>query len=127
MHTDQVKKAGVSRWSRMMDSDPEEEVMIESKVQPKTVPPQKDWASLIVRMKPDAPKGALKKKPAVKIRIVTQEEEARQSWYSAQLVPTKHGLFDIQKHGYWMSRSRGLFYRFPDGREVPATGVDLLV
>jgi len=23
-----------------------------------------------------------------------------------------------------MSRERGLFYRFPDGRELPATGVD---
>ena len=111
----------------MMDSDPEEEVMIEAKVQAKIVPVQKDWANLIVKMKPDAPKGALKKKPAAKTRIVTKEEEARQSWHSAQLVPTKHGLFDIQKHGYWMSRSRGLFYRFPDGREVPATGVDSFV
>ena len=73
-----------------MDSDPEEEVMIEPKVQPKIVPAQKDWASLIVKMKPDAPKGALKKKPTAKIRAVTKEEEARQSWHSAQLVPTKH-------------------------------------
>jgi len=124
IHHGAVKKDTVPRWKQMMDSDPEDEIMPVSQPKSTAALPAPTWASLIVKMKPDAPKGALKKKAAIKAKAVSVAEEQREDWYATQAVPTKHGLFDIRFHGYWMSRSRGLFYRFPDGREVPATGVD---
>ena len=98
------------------------------------------WSSLMVRMKPDAPKGSLKRKPAIPVKkappppekkTYSDGEPQKRAWlpreeWLAQRKRESQGAdgFDIQVHGYWLTKSRGLVYRCPDGREFPATGVD---
>ena len=108
---------------------------------PAAKPTQEGWSSLLVRMKPDAPKGALKKKPAAPVKKAAPPEKKtytdgadeppkrawlpREEWLAQRKRDTQGADgFDIQVHGYWLTRSRGLVYRCPDGRELPATGVD---
>ena len=100
------------------------------------------WSSLLVRMKPDAPKGSLKRKPTIPVKKAPPPPEKktysdgagepqkrawlpREEWL-AQRKRESQGAdgFDIQVHGYWLTKARGLVYRCPDGREFPATGVD---
>lgn len=146
----------------MLDSDPEDEPVVD----PKTMIPQKpaaihsvsrvdaismdqpikkdarkDWGGLIGRMKTDAPKAALKKVPhkqqkAPPVKKVYSDGSSdgaavRRAWlpreeWLAQRKKKEEGDdgFDIRVHGYWITRNRGLVYRCPDGRELPATGVD---
>ena len=141
------------RWGRMLDSDPEDDPPV---TEPRPVPSrhhiatpavprptspkkeEKPWSGLLVRMKPDAPKGALKRvprkpapAPAKKVYSDGTEQAPRRAWlpreeWLAQRKKQEQSEdgFDIRVHGYWLTRSRGLVYRCPDGRELPATGVD---
>lgn len=108
------------------------------------------WAGLLGRMKPDAPKGALKRAqrkgpapararppetpPATPAKRTSPEDGGgggkrpwlpRDEWV-AQRRREEAGPdgFDVRVHGYWLTKSRGLVFRCPDGRELPATGVD---
>lgn len=100
--------------------------------QEKPAPPT-DWGVLLTRMKPDAPKTALKKKKPAPMPVPKKEEPSsgRRAWLSRdEWLASKRRQdvaddgFDIRVHGYWLTRARGLVYRCADGRELPATGVD---
>jgi hypothetical protein len=148
----------------MLDSDPENEPVMEPRpvVQKQAKPlkatqsndadshqttqegeSKKDWGSLLLRMKPDAPKNARKKamrKQTVPPKKVYSDgtpsgsgdsHSVRKAWLPREEWLAKRkkeeegeGGFDIRVHGYWLTRSRGLVYRCPDGRELPATGAD---
>jgi hypothetical protein len=96
------------------------------------------WSGLLGRMKTDAPKGALRRvqrKPAPPIKKACPPEfgdgGGKRAWiphdeWVAQRRRAETGAdgFDIKTHGYWLTKSRGLVFRCPDGRELPATGVD---
>lgn len=142
------------RWGRMLDSDPEDDppMMIHPQMSVQVAPVStkpasstspapkacdKTWSNLMVRMKPDAPKGALKKVPRKKeptpkkVYSDGSTESQKREWlprdeWLAQRKKTEQGDdgFDIRVHGYWLTKNRGLVYRCPDGRELPATGVD---
>ena len=112
-------------------------VQVEEKKQP---PPATDWGGLLTRMKPDAPKAALKRAKQKKDPTPPPAKKAdepgarskrawlpRDEWLAQKRKsekPEEDNGFDIRVHGYWLTRSRGLVYRFPDGREVQATGAD---
>jgi hypothetical protein len=98
-------------------------------------PPPADWGGLLTRMKPDAPKKALKRTRPKPARAPSPKKEpppaARRAWLpreewlaSKRRQDAEPNGFDVRVHGYWLTRSRGLVYRCPDGRELPATGVD---
>jgi hypothetical protein len=143
----------------MLDSDPEDEPVAPPRRQPsqpsaspspsprpfllplspqeKPEPkePPRNWDGLLTRMKPDAPKKALKgaqkkqrKEPTPPPKKDTEGRAwlPRDEWLAQQRrrATAAEGGFDPLVHGYWLTRSRGLVYRFPDGRELPATGVD---
>jgi hypothetical protein len=140
----------------MLDSDPEDEPVAPPRPRmrtPSPTPPPSpprvrklsplpqeapvrpaDWGALLTRMKPDAPKAALKKRPpappppAPKKEAPSSERRAwlpREEWLaSKRRQDVGDNGFDIRVHGYWLTRARGLVYRCPDGRELPATGAD---
>jgi hypothetical protein len=99
---------------------------------PPPAPPAASWGTLLARMKPAAPKRPARgarphpapspKKPAPPARSGWLP---RDEWLARKRAqPSEDNGFDIRVHGYWLTRSRGLVYRCPDGRELPATGVD---
>lgn len=109
---------------------------------PTEKPADKQWSSLMVRMKPDAPKGSLKRKQAAPVKKVappasaparpysSSSEAPRRAWMPREewLAQRKRESqpedgFDIQAHGYWRTKN-GLVYRCPNGLEFSATGVD---
>ena len=103
--------------------------------------PTAAWTGLMAKMKSDAPKKALKRPPKNKSNKPkkpaggkSSSDEARKplsekhkKWLEReQWMARKRTLpngFDDQVHGYWRSKE-GLFYKHPDGRVTPATGVD---
>jgi hypothetical protein len=52
----------------------------------------------------------------------TNATPTQRPWWQDYDIPD--GYFDPSKHGYFMSKHDGLVYKMPDGRRVPATGVD---
>ena len=97
----------------------------------------RNWDTLLTRMKPDAPKKALKRAPKQQRKDPTPPPKKttegparawlpRDEWLAQQhrRCIEAEGGFDPHVHGYWLTRARGLVYRSPDGRELPATGVD---
>lgn len=98
--------------------------------------PEKTWGALLTRMKPDAPKGALRRKiPPAKsvdkppLETAHRKWLPRDEWLAKKRKEEEGGNadgqgFDIRVHGYWMTRANGLVYRCPDGQELRAEGVD---
>jgi len=99
--------------------------------------PKPSWGALMSGMRPDAPRRPAKRpKPAAKPAQTPPKKKpdpvpARAGWLprdewlaSRARQGAEPNGFDVRVHGYWLTRSRGLVYRCPDGRELPATGVD---
>lgn len=98
-----------------------------------------EWGTLLTRMKPDAPK--IKRvpkrsqpkqptppppapKPALTGGAGKRAWLSRDDWLSKRRrEDTADDGFDIRVHGYWLTRE-GLVFKCPDGRRLPATGVD---
>lgn len=138
----------------MLDSDPEEDPVEPPRKPPRQLsptpppqpvrrpcpeapeppkPPAKNWGTLLTKMKPDAPKKALKRAPPPTPKPKPPAPPAtagKRAWLSRDDWLAKRRReeapddgFDIRAHGYWRTKA-GLVYRCPDGRELPATGVD---
>jgi hypothetical protein len=134
----------------MLDSDPEEDLVQPPRCPPRPLspsppppvrrqsPPSREppkqpmeWGTLLTRMKPDAPKA--KKAPRraqQKAPTPPPAATGKRAWLSREdwlakkrMEDVGRGGFDIRVHGYWRTK-RGLILRCPDGRELPATGVD---
>ena len=75
----------------------------------------KPWTHLLSVMKSDGELVRPKKRQAT-----AKPAPSAPDW---RVVPIPEGYFDISKHGYWRSRGQ-LVYKTPDGRTLPATGVD---
>ena len=92
-------------------------------------PVEGPWSSLVERMKTDAPKEALKPKPyTASNKLQPNSQGLAADWDDPLKISTAHGEFDLRVHGYWFAANGGgLYYRYPDGRKVPATGVDPFV
>jgi hypothetical protein len=136
----------------MLDSDPEEDPVEPPRCPPRPLspspppivrrqspakreqPPQqpREWGTLLTRMKPDAPKvkkapkRAPQKAPTAPPPATTGKRAwlSREDWLAKQRREDAGGDgFDIRVHGYWLTRE-GLVFKCPDGRRLPAAGVD---
>lgn len=99
---------------------------------PRREPPQqpREWGALLTRMKPDAPKAkkvprrAQPKAPTPPAATGKRGWLSREDWLAKKRREDADGDgFDIRVHGYWLTRE-GLVFKCPDGRRLPAAGVD---
>jgi hypothetical protein len=138
----------------MLDSDPEEDPVEPPRCPPRPLSPSPtppppvrrlsppssepqrqpvDWGTLLTRMKPDAPKAkkipkraqpTLPTPPPPPATTGKRAWLSREDWLAKKRREEAGGDgFDIRLHGYWLTRE-GLVFQCPDGRRLPAAGVD---